>query len=158
MTRLGVDFLGQQPPSIPQTGPWSTWEMMKLILSFWVFLNVLVLTGLGIKIVADLGISGADLSSLIIVNLLMFSYSIYATAAVRGSLREKYRIREHRFRDMEDCLCATFCMPCTICQMGRHTVSYEEHEGACFTKSGIQDVYEPAKSMQRETEMSSRLV
>jgi Cys-rich protein (TIGR01571 family) len=153
MTRLGFDFLGHPNPNVPRNGPWSTWEMMRLIISFWVFLNTVIMFGLGIKLVADLGISGADLTSLIMVNLVMFFYAAYATYSTRGSFREKYHIPEHRFIDVEDCLCATCCMPCTICQMGRHTVSYNEHQGACCTNTGIRDGVE-----ERETELSTRWI
>mmetsp|Transcript_14710 Transcript_14710/g.23170 ORF Transcript_14710/g.23170 Transcript_14710/m.23170 type:complete len:627 (-) Transcript_14710:74-1954(-) len=158
MTRLGFDFLGQPNPNVPKKGPWSTWGMMRLIISFWVFLNAVIMLGLGIKFAANLGVSGADLTSLIMVNLVMFAYAAYATAATRGSLREKYHIREHRFIDVEDYVCATCCMPCTICQMGRHTVSYNEYQGACCTKNGIRDIVSngPATSVGRETELPTR--
>jgi Cys-rich protein (TIGR01571 family) len=139
MARLGFDFIGRPGQNVPRKGFWSTWGMMLTIIVFWVFLNTVVLLGFNYKWATHVALSAADAAALLVVNISMLAYVMYATAATRGSLREKYLIREHRFIDLEDCLCGTFCMPCTICQMGRHTASFGDHEGVCCNATGIPD-------------------
>lgn len=67
----------------------------------------------------------------------MLFYMMNLTRNVRGSIRNKYQIPEDRCLGCEDCMCATFCMPCTICQMGRHTADFDTYRGTCCTKSGL---------------------
>ena len=138
MTRLRLDVLGKPGLMVPKEGPWSAFGMINLILSFWIFLNTVILFGIGIKLLTHAGISGADLVSLVLVNLIMLCYTVYAVTNTRRSVREKYQIVEsHRFPDVEDFLCATCCMPCTIGQMGRQSATYDEYEAACCTANGL---------------------
>jgi Cys-rich protein (TIGR01571 family) len=131
---MGLDFLGR--PTDKKSAS-ETWGMMKTILSFWVFLHVIVFIGFNVKWYKGIFLSIADYSALGVINVTMILFTIYATASTRGSLREKYLIREKRFFDLEDCFCAAFCMPCTICQMARHTASYNDYDGVCCNSTGI---------------------
>jgi Cys-rich protein (TIGR01571 family) len=137
MTRMGFDFLGRPAHDIPKKGIWSTRGMINTILSFWVFLNGVVLVGMNVKRSNGFDVSSADLTALVIVNLVMLCYLVYTTMATRLSLRARYIIRESRFYDMEDGLSAACCLPCTISQMGRHTASYEDHDGVCCNDTGL---------------------
>ena len=83
----------------------------------------------------------ADQGALAFVNIAYLLFVVYVTSATRGSLREKYYIRESRFHDLEDCCCATFCLPCSVCQMARHTADYDEYEGVCCNDTGLPDAY-----------------
>jgi Cys-rich protein (TIGR01571 family) len=134
---MGFDFMGRPADDIPKRGIWSTRGMIVTIVSFWLFLNVVVLVGMNAKRLNGVDVSSADLTALVMVNLAMLCYLVYTTMATRGSIREKYLIRENRFCDMEDGIHAAFCLPCTICQMGRHTASYEDHDGVCCNDTGL---------------------
>lgn len=74
---------------------------------------------------------------LIIFNLLVLVYMVNLTRKVRESIRNKYQIPEEHCEGIEDCLCATFCMPCAICQMGRHTADFDTYRATCCTKTGL---------------------
>ena len=137
MTRMKLDFTGRPATDLPAKGLWSTRGMMLTIISFWAFLNVFVLLGVKVKIASGIGMSPADFGAVIMINLAMVFYMVYATAQTRGSIRDKYLIREEKFVDLEDNVCAIACMPCTISQMGRHTVDYKETSAACCSDTGL---------------------
>ena len=59
------------------------------------------------------------------------------TRATRAAIRNKYQIPEERCVGCEDCMCATFCMPCTICHMGRHVADFETYRGTCCSSTGL---------------------
>ena len=84
-------------------------------------------------------LSVADICAVVLVNVAMVAFAIYSTAATRAAIREKYMIREQRCYDLEDFVCATFCMPFTICQMARHTADYTKHEAKCCTETGLEE-------------------
>lgn len=133
MTRLNYDFLGRPTNGKPVRTAWST---MWSILIFLAAMNGLIYTAYYYKWHQKTPLSAADYAAVIVLNAYALIYAIYATASTRASLREKYMIREHRFFDLEDCCCATFCMPCTICQMARHTVQYDVIDAACCKSTG----------------------
>lgn len=137
MTRMGFDFMGWPAEDVPKKGCWSTCGMMSMIVLFWLFLNGVVLGGMGYKLYNELSVSTADISALTMVNFAIIAFTVYATAATRGSIREKFMIRENYCVDSEDCCCAVFCLPCAICQMGRHTADFDKTPGACCTNSGL---------------------
>ena len=80
-------------------------------------MNCLVFSGHDIKWSKGFELSGADVAAGVFVNVAMLTFSMCLTAATRASLCDKHVIRKRRCHDLEDCCCATFCMPCTICQM-----------------------------------------
>ena len=119
MTRMGLDFMGLPGPSIPRRGLWST-------------------RATTIKMGA-VAISGADIASFVIVNVGMLVYTVYAASNTRAIIREKYKIKQGCCGDWEDSLLSAFCMPCSIAQMGRHTVAYDEHKALCCSDTGLEE-------------------
>ena len=141
MSRVEVDFMGRPANDIPKTGRFSTRGMISTIITFWLFLNLVVLGGMKMKAAGGLGTSFADKTAVIMINLAMLCYLIVATMATRRTIRERYligeEIRNQRLRGMEDGLYAAAFLPCTIAQMGRHTASYEDQDAACCTNNGL---------------------
>jgi Cys-rich protein (TIGR01571 family) len=122
----------------PKEGLWSTRGMMITVLVFWAFLNTIIISGFEYKLKNFVRLSPADIVSLALVNALMIFFAINATVNTRTFLREKYRIGEDKNKSrIRDILLAVFCMPLSIAQMGRHTTSYEDYEGACCNYTGI---------------------
>lgn len=138
MTRMDLDFTGLPSRDIPKTGVWSTSGMTTTIMVFWVLLNTFIFAGLYYKLTKVVPVSGADIASFVLVNVGMFAYMVYATSNTRTILRERSMIRENCCKDLNDIMYASMCMPCVISQMGRHTVSYEEHKGIFCTDTGLE--------------------
>lgn len=138
MMRVGFDFLGRPSPDNSINGP----NTLFSILCFWVFVNLALFSAYNFKWSQGMELSVADIGALVFVNVSYVLFVVYLASATRGSLREKYYIRESRFHDLEDCCCATFCLPCTVCQMARHTADYEDYEGVCCNDTGLPDSYE----------------
>lgn len=134
MTRLKYDFLGR-----PRTTEQNSFAVMSSIIIMWVTLNAAIFAAYNFKWSQRLELSVADIIALVFVNVAMWAFCVYATSATRASIREKYMIREHRFYDLEDCCCATFAMPLTICQMARHTADYTRYEAKCCTETGLEE-------------------
>lgn len=134
MTRLRFDFLGRR-----QRTDKSTFAVMQSVIIMWLTLNLAIFGAFNYKWSQRIELSVADYCALVLVNLTYLVYAIVAAASTRSALREKYIIREHRFYDLEDCCCATFCLPCTICQMARHTANYAKYEAACCSETGLED-------------------
>lgn len=145
MTRVGFDFLGRPSRDNGINGP----NTLFSILCFWVFVNLALFSAYNFKWSQGMELSMADLGALAFVNVSYLLFVVYLASATRGSLREKYYIRESRFHDLEDCCCATFCLPCTVCQMARHTADYEEYEGVCCNDTGLPDAYESPTEQAR---------
>lgn len=144
MERMGFDFTGR--PSADFTAERvSPYDMMVKVVWFWSMLNLAIFGAFNYKWSRGMELTLADWISLAVVNIAMMAFTISVTATARGSIREKYLIRENRFYDVEDCFCATFCMPCTICQMSRHTASYNDYDGVCCNKTGVPDGVEVDK-------------
>jgi Cys-rich protein (TIGR01571 family) len=139
MTRMGLDFMGLPGSDIPRTGIWSTQAMTTKLLLFWVFLNALIFFGFYIKDVGGVPVSGADIASFAMVNVGMFVYMVYAASNTRAIIREKYKINHHHRGDLEDIVYTAACMPCSVAQMGRHTISYDEHRGLCCSDTGLEE-------------------
>ena len=81
---------------------------------------------------------GADYYGPIIVfNLVFLFYLQKLVKNTREAIRFKYKIPETTCIGCEDFVCSAFCMPCTICQMGRHTADFDNIEGTCCSKTGL---------------------
>jgi Cys-rich protein (TIGR01571 family) len=143
MTRLNYDFLGRASDVKRVRTAWST---MWSILFFHVAMNGLIYTAYCYKWSENIPLSSADIAAVVLFNVSFVLYAIYTTSSARASLREKYMIREHRFFDLEDCCCATFCMPCTICQMSRHTANYDNVDAVCCSATGLRQKSRPVHS------------
>lgn len=147
MTRVGFDFLGRRSLDNSVNGP----STLSTIMFFWVFVNLVLFGVYNLKWSKGMELSMADQGAFVFVNAAYMLFVVYLTSATRGSLREKYYIRESRFHDLEDCCCATFCLPCSICQMARHTADYDEYEAVLCNATGLPDIYE---STQHTDDMS----
>jgi Cys-rich protein (TIGR01571 family) len=137
--RLGLDVMGRHAsPDTPRTGLWSTRGMMITVLVFWACMNTLIISGFEYKLHNFVSLSPADIISLVLVNGGMILFAINATVNTRTFLREKYGIQEdNKQSKIRDFVSAIFCLPLSIAQMGRHTTSYEEYEGACCNDTGL---------------------
>lgn len=155
MTRMKFDYLGR--PTAPKSGA-TAFRMTQVIVLFWILVNLAVFSGFHMKWKHDMELSNFDIAAVILVNVVMLVYAIFATSSTRSSLREKYMIREHRFYDLEDCFCATFCMPCTICQMNRHTASFVEYDAVWCSETGLPDGVDIDKPPRQRWSSSSKIV
>ena len=147
MNRMKFDYLGRAHA----TGK-PTYAVMWSIIIMWLMLNTLIFGAFNLKWSQRLELSPADVIAVVLVNGLMLVFAIYATSSTRASLREKYMIREHRFYGVEDCCCATFCMPCTICQMARHTTDYSKYEAVCCSETGLDEDIDVTKIAATDSE------
>ena len=75
--------------------------------------------------------------SLLVINLSYTFFFWYATCSTRHTLRARYMIPERRCRKCEDMCCATFCNPCTIAQMNRHTGDFSTFRALCCSATGM---------------------
>lgn len=80
-------------------------------------------------LIATLPIAGLDLGVLI--------YFLYMVTTTRRLVRREFDIPELRCHGYEDCCISTFCTPCAIAQMGRHTADYETYAAYCCTDTGL---------------------
>jgi Cys-rich protein (TIGR01571 family) len=134
MTRMQLDVFGR-----PLKVQHDSWRTMRTITLFWVAMNALIYAFFHMKWNKHMPLTVADYVAVTLLNVSMVLYTWYAVAATRSHVRSKYNIREHRFYDLEDNCCATFCLPCTICQLHRHTAPYDALEAQCCTKTGLRD-------------------
>ena len=138
--RVHLDFLGRSRPPGDETKTRYTNRAMALtVTGFWAFTNIALFAGYNYKWYSGLELSAGDLSAFALINFAMFGFTVFVTQSTRYSIREKFMIREERCYDLEDLMCATFCLPCTVCQIARHTANYDSYEAVCCSKSGLPD-------------------
>jgi len=70
-------------------------------------------------------------------DFLFWVYCFVAVMKTRSYIRRKYSIPESECHGCEDCCCAFFCLPLTICQMARHTADYETYRAVPCNESGL---------------------
>jgi Cys-rich protein (TIGR01571 family) len=131
---MKLDFLGRR-----QAKDKHTFAVMSSIVIMWGMMNLAIFAAFNYKWSQRIELSVADYCALGLINLSVMVFAMFATASTRATLREKLLIREHRCYDLEDCCCGTFCMPCTICQMSRHTVDFKSYEAACCSETGLEE-------------------
>eukprot|EP00542_Grammatophora_oceanica_P010824 CAMPEP_0194043114 /NCGR_PEP_ID=MMETSP0009_2-20130614/14799_1 /TAXON_ID=210454 /ORGANISM="Grammatophora oceanica, Strain CCMP 410" /LENGTH=730 /DNA_ID=CAMNT_0038687219 /DNA_START=34 /DNA_END=2226 /DNA_ORIENTATION=+ len=134
MTRVNYDFSGRPIFAKKRSNAYMT---MWLIIMFWILMNIAIWFGFNYKWSKSIPLSIEDYLAATLVNLAGVVFSIYATMNTRAGLREKYMIREYRCYDVEDLCCAACCLPCTVCQMARHTASYDHVDATCCSDTGI---------------------
>lgn len=138
MTRTGLDWGGE--PSNKLVSSLSC-ANMSVVLMFWFALNgsAALMLRIGWEQGRDIGLE--YYAALGLFNALFLLYLVNLTRKVRESIRHKYQIPEELCGGMEtgveDCLCAACCMPCSICQMGRHTADFDTYRATCFTSTGL---------------------
>lgn len=135
MTRLSLDSLGR-----PLKQRVNSWAHMIGITTFWATGNIFICSAHYYKMAGTLAISVPDYIAITLLNVSMLAYVIYAVAATRQVVREKYNIREQRCYDLEDIAMATVCLPCTVGQMARHTGPNDKGDYyKPFRKSGLDE-------------------
>jgi len=134
MTRNGLDWQG-----IPANKLVSSLSCtnMTVFLTFWLSINASAAVMLRISWDRLHVVFVEHWIPLVCFNAFFLIYFIYLTLNVRRSIRNKYQIQEGSCEGAEDCLCATFCLPCTICQMGRHTSDYDTYRATCCNATGL---------------------
>ena len=76
-------------------------------------------------------------SILSIISSVLSILMCIVTCRARTLLRERYNIPTESCGSCEDCCCAYFCAPCTLCQLARHTADYEHHPSTCCSATGL---------------------
>lgn len=133
MTRTGLDWQGE--PSNKLVSGLSCVNMT-VLLTFYLSMNASA--AFMIRVAWERGmLVGQYYLTTILFNFFFLVYMINLTRKVRASVRNKYQIPEEKCEGLEDCMCATFCMPCAICQMGRHTADFDTYRATCCTKTGL---------------------
>lgn len=110
---------------------------MFMIVLFWVAMNCMAMFVIAVKYSRGIDPNLSDIMTLVFINVAMVLYGFYAVANTRLSIRAKYRIPEQRCAGREDYVCSVFCLPCTICQMGRHTSDYDAYDAECCSATGL---------------------
>jgi Cys-rich protein (TIGR01571 family) len=134
MTRTGLDWRGQPANRIVSSYSCAN---MTVLLSFWIALNVSALVMIRLAWERGYLVTAEYYAPLIIFNASFWLYVACLTAKVRESIRNKYQIPDESCLGSEDYALATFCMPCTICQMGRHTADFDTYRATCCTGTGL---------------------
>jgi Cys-rich protein (TIGR01571 family) len=147
-TRLDLDFLGR-----PRFGaaPITNRSLMFIVVTFWIVADAVLFTACNLKWSQGLELTAADWCAVAVVNVFLVGFVIFITQATRGSLREKYMIREERCFDLEDLCCAVTCLPCSVAQMARHTANYHNYEAVCCSKTGLPDGVKVDRDLTAET-------
>lgn len=91
------------------------------------------------KYMRAMEITASDCAAFAIVNVFMYGFAVFVAQSTRSSIREKFMIREERCYDLEDVMCSSTCLPCTVAQMARHTANYDNYEAVCCSKTGLPD-------------------
>ena len=118
---------------------------MLFVTSSWAALNIGLIYAANYKWMRAMDITASDLTAFALVNVSMYGFAVFVAQSTRSSIREKFMIREERCYDLEDVMCASTCLPCTVAQMARHTANYEEIEetqgicctGTCCSSTGL---------------------
>jgi Cys-rich protein (TIGR01571 family) len=148
-TRINLDFLGRERFGSEAR---SNRFMMVTVIAFWIATNIALFAACNWKWSRGMELSFADGAAICLINLSMYAFTVFVTQATRSSLREKFMIREERCFDLEDLVCSAACLPCTICQMARHTANYDDYEAVCCSKTGLPDGVRVNQAPVKETD------
>lgn len=143
MTRVGLDW--QARPSNKLVSSLSCTNMT-VFLCFWAAMDLSAALMFKVRWQRgqDLGID--YYAPIMVLNMLFLFHLLKLVKNTRESIRDKYQIPESTCIGCEDCMCATFCMSCTICQMGRHTADFDTYNGNCCSRTGLPGQVELAPS------------
>jgi len=73
-------------------------------------------------------------------NIILFAFfllTLIVLCQLRQKVRAKYNIPTQCCGGCEDCCCAYWCSPCTVCQLARHTADYNRYPAQCCTATGL---------------------
>mmetsp|Transcript_27253 Transcript_27253/g.74583 ORF Transcript_27253/g.74583 Transcript_27253/m.74583 type:complete len:615 (-) Transcript_27253:1571-3415(-) len=144
MERVGLDITGEKASrDIAHRGFWSPRGMALSMLSVWAGLNITILFGFELKLHSYLALSVGDIISIILVNVAMLAFTIYATIKTRNAVMRRYQIPAGRLGSIVETILSAIFFPVVIAQMGRHTAFYDVHEGVCCHPTGIMGYEEP---------------
>ena len=153
--RLNLDFLGR--PRAGQGDHFSNRSMATSVTVFWGIMNFVVFALYNLKWSQGLELSFADIGALAIVNAAMSGFIVFVAQSTRGTIRERFLIREERCDDLEDVCLSAFFLPCTVSQMARHTANYDEYDAACCTDTGL-SAGAPPVSLEPKLKEDSHIV
>ena len=134
MTRTGLDWQGNPANRLVSS---LSCANMTVLLTFWAAMNASALFMYRVAWVRGMELGTNYYAPLACFNFFVLVWMILLTKKVRESIRNKYQIPEDHCEGIEDCCCAMFCMPCTICQMGRHTADFDTYRATWCTKTGL---------------------
>lgn len=134
MTRTGLDWRGR--PANKLVSSFSCMNMTVLLM-FWLAMNVSACFMMRFAWEQGRVLGVEYYGPIVLFDIVVLLYMVYLTKIVRGSIRNKYQIPEETYGRLQDCICATFCMPCTICQMGRHTADFDTYRASCCSSTGL---------------------
>lgn len=139
MERMGLDITGKKviDKNIPHNGLWSPRGMAISILSFWIVLNIIIVSGFELKLYNYASLSAGDMTSIILVNASMVVFTVYATVNTRTSIMERYQIPVGKLGRRIETMQSALFFPLTIAQMRRHTTSDDDNGGACCADARV---------------------
>lgn len=70
-------------------------------------------------------------------DFLFWVYCFVVVMKTRSYIRRKYSIPESNCTGCEDCCCAFFCLPLSICHMARHTADYDTYRAVACSENGL---------------------
>eukprot|EP00536_Pseudo-nitzschia_multiseries_P004666 jgi/Psemu1/64722/estExt_Genemark1.C_790037 len=144
MERVGLDITGEKVPrDVAHRGLWSPRGMALSMLFVWGGLNITILSGFVLKVHSYLLLSTADIISIILVNVTMLAFTIYATIKTRNYIMRRYQIPAGRLGNVAETILSAIFFPVTIAHMGRHTACYVVHKAVCCHPTGIVERGEP---------------
>ena len=123
--------------NIPHNGLWSPRGMAISILSFWIVLNIIIVSGFELKLYNYASLSAGDMTSIILVNASMVVFTVYATVNTRTSIMERYQIPVGKLGGRIETMQSALFFPLTIAQMRRHTTSDDDNGGACCADARV---------------------
>jgi Cys-rich protein (TIGR01571 family) len=134
MTRMNLTWIGDRRDPETQTIRVSAFKVVALILA--IYLGGLYATS------QSLWKELWELSLPIFLpmswwDFLFWVYCFLVVMKTRSYIRRKYSIPEQTCNGCEDCCCAFFCLPLTICQMARHTADYDTYRASACSENGL---------------------
>ena len=139
MTRMDLNWLGDyRDPDSQQPIRISAFKVVMLILT--IFLGGLYVTSQ--NLVEEMLELELPMPMFLPLNMswwhfLFWVYCFVLVMKTRSYIRRKYSIPEQSCYGFEDCFCAFFCLPLTICHMARHTADYDTYRATYCTENGL---------------------
>lgn len=143
MTRTGLDW--QAKPANKFVSSLSCTNMT-VVFFFWIAMNASAALMFVVRWQRGQDLEVDFYAPIVALNVLFLFYLLKLVKNTRAVIRDKYQIPENTCIGCEDCMCATFCMSCTICQMGRHTADFDTYSGTCCSSTGLPEQVELAPS------------
>jgi len=115
MERVGLDITGDKATSdIAHSGLWSPRGTALSILSVWAGLNITILFGFEMKLHGYLSLTVSDIFSIILVNVSLLVFTIYATVKTRNYVVRKYEIPAGRLGSLTETIFSAVFFPISI--------------------------------------------